>query len=42
MRDGKVFIDTNVIVYAYDISAGEKHSKAVEIIKGIIIRNPFK
>jgi len=35
MRDGKVFIDTNVIVYAYDISAGEKHSKAVEIIKGL-------
>ena len=35
MRDGKVFIDINVIVYAYDISAGEKHSKAVEIIKGL-------
>lgn len=33
MKDGKVFIDTNVIVYAYDVSAGEKHSKAVEIIK---------
>ena len=35
MKDDKVFIDTNVIVYAYDISAGEKHSKAVEIIKGL-------
>lgn len=42
MKDGKVFIDTNVIVYAYDISAGEKHSKAVEIMKCILIRNPFK
>ena len=35
MKDDKVFIDTNVIVYAYDISAGEKHSKAVEIINGL-------
>lgn len=33
MKDGKVFVDTNIIVYAYDISAGEKHNKAVEIMK---------
>ena len=35
MKDGKVFVDTNIIVYAYDISAGEKHRKAVEIMKDI-------
>lgn len=35
MKDGKVFVDTNVIVYAYDVSAGEKHKKAVEIMKDI-------
>lgn len=33
MKDGKVFVDTNIIVYAYDISAGEKYNKAVEIMK---------
>lgn len=35
MKDSKVFIDTNIIVYAYDISAGEKHTKAVEIMKDL-------
>ncbi len=35
MKDGKVFIDTNILVYAYDISAGEKHSKATEVMKDI-------
>ena len=35
MKDGKVFVDTNIIVYAYDVSAGEKHQKAVEIMKDI-------
>ncbi|MBI4745562.1 MAG: PIN domain-containing protein [Deltaproteobacteria bacterium] len=35
MKDGKVFIDTNILVYAYDISAGEKHIKAVEIMKDL-------
>jgi predicted nucleic acid-binding protein len=33
MKDSKVFVDTNIIVYAYDASAGEKHHKAVEIMK---------
>ena len=33
MKDGKIFVDTNIIVYAYDISAGEKYNKAVEIMK---------
>lgn len=35
MKDGKVFVDTNIIVYAYDVSAGEKHHKAVKIMKDI-------
>ncbi|MBF0557405.1 MAG: PIN domain-containing protein [Nitrospirae bacterium] len=35
MKDDKVFIDTNIIVYAYDISDKEKHYKAVEIIEGL-------
>lgn len=35
MKDGKVFVDTNVIVYAYDVSAGEKHNKAMETMKDI-------
>lgn len=33
MKDGKIFVDTNIIVYAYDASAGNKHLKAVEIMK---------
>jgi predicted nucleic acid-binding protein len=33
MKDHKVFVDTNIIVYAYDVSAGEKHKKAVAIMK---------
>jgi predicted nucleic acid-binding protein len=28
----KIFLDTNVIVYAYDKSAGEKHIKAKKIL----------
>jgi len=30
--NGKVFLDTNVIVYAYDNSAGEKHAQAQKIL----------
>ncbi len=33
MPENKIFTDTNVIIYAYDISAGQKH----EIAKGIIM-----
>ncbi|HEC63072.1 MAG TPA: PIN domain-containing protein [Candidatus Acetothermia bacterium] len=29
---GEVFIDTNLLVYAYDHTAGEKHVKANEIL----------
>ena len=35
MKDGKVFIDTNVLVYAYDASAGEKHKIALEIMENL-------
>jgi predicted nucleic acid-binding protein len=35
MKDSEVFVDTNIIVYAYDVSAGEKYHKAVEIMKEI-------
>lgn len=33
MRGDKVFLDTNIIVYAYDLSNKEKHAKAIEIIE---------
>ena len=33
MKDDKIFIDTNVLVYAFDISAGIKHKKAKEIVE---------
>jgi len=32
MRDRKVFLDTNVIIYAYDSSAGKKHEVAREVL----------
>lgn len=32
MSGDKVFLDTNVIVYAYDKSAGEKHRLAADIM----------
>lgn len=32
MSVDKVFLDTNIITYAYDISAGEKHSIANKIL----------
>lgn len=35
MRDDKVFLDTNIIVCAYDISDKEKHEKAVQIVEGL-------
>jgi predicted nucleic acid-binding protein len=28
----KVFVDTNILVYAHDLDAGNKHDKAVEIV----------
>lgn len=29
MSGAKVFVDTNILIYAYDRSAGEKHAKAL-------------
>lgn len=28
-----VFLDTNILFYAYDIDSGEKHNRAVQIVK---------
>jgi predicted nucleic acid-binding protein len=32
MRGTKIFLDTNVIIYAYDVSAGVKREKAQKIL----------
>lgn len=31
MQGNKVFFDTNIIIYAYDVSAGKKHEIAEKI-----------
>lgn len=36
MKD-RQFIDTNILVYAYDSSAGEKHTSARELVKNLWI-----
>jgi predicted nucleic acid-binding protein len=33
--NGKVFLDTNVLVYAHDLDAGRKHTAAVKVVKDI-------
>ena len=35
MPDAKVFVDTNVLVYAYDVSAGAKNHAAVTIMRDL-------
>jgi predicted nucleic acid-binding protein len=35
MQDGKLFVDSNILVYAYDVSAGSKHATAAELIRGL-------
>jgi predicted nucleic acid-binding protein len=35
MSGPKVFVDTNIIVYAYDTTAGEKHHKARQIMQDL-------
>ena len=35
MKEGKVFVDTNIFIYAYDRSAGEKHVLAGETVMGL-------
>jgi predicted nucleic acid-binding protein len=32
MKGGKIFVDTNIVIYAYDISAGDKYKKAQEVM----------
>lgn len=32
---GKVFLDTNILVYAHDLDAGVKHAEAVKIVKDL-------
>jgi predicted nucleic acid-binding protein len=32
---GKVFIDTNILVYAHDLDAGVKHTIALQIVKDL-------
>ena len=32
MTEDKVFLDTNIIIYAYDLTAGEKHKIAKKIV----------
>lgn len=32
MKGDKLFLDTNILIYAYDISAGKKHDIAVKIV----------
>ncbi|NJD54957.1 MAG: PIN domain-containing protein [Nitrospirae bacterium] len=35
MTGGNVFVDTHIIVYAYDVSAGKKHDMAVELMEDL-------
>jgi predicted nucleic acid-binding protein len=32
MPGSKIFLDTNIIIYAFDVSAGEKHEEAKKIM----------
>ncbi len=32
MPENKTFIDTNIIIYAYDVTAGKKHKAAGNIL----------
>ena len=32
MKGDKIFVDTNILIYAYDISAADKHITAVRIL----------
>ena len=32
MTEGKMFIDTNILIYAFDVSAGKKHQVASHIL----------
>jgi len=32
MSVGRTFVDTNILIYAYDVSAGSKHARAAELV----------
>jgi predicted nucleic acid-binding protein len=32
---GRIFVDTNVLIYAHDMDAGLKHDRAVSIVSGL-------
>jgi predicted nucleic acid-binding protein len=31
----KIFVDTNILVYAHDLSAGDRHAKVSSVIEGL-------
>jgi len=31
----KIFVDTNVLIYAHDVDAGEKHQRAKEVLRAL-------
>ena len=35
MAGDKIFLDTNVVIYAYDVSAGDKNETARKIVMGL-------
>ena len=35
MTEGKMFIDTNILIYAFDVSAGKKHQVASHILSDL-------
>jgi predicted nucleic acid-binding protein len=34
----RVFVDTNVLIYAHDLDAGLKHDRAVSIVSGLWVK----
>jgi predicted nucleic acid-binding protein len=34
--NGKIFVDTNVLIYAHDADAGDKHTVAKETLSEIV------
>jgi predicted nucleic acid-binding protein len=32
---GRVFVDTNILIYAYDLEAGGKHTKAARVVEDL-------
>jgi predicted nucleic acid-binding protein len=33
--NGKIFIDSNILIYAHDLDADDRHRKAVEIVRDL-------